>query len=239
MASPVYPSGPPGSSGPSGSKPPSSSASSDRPATHSTVVRPVEFERDARAPAVGSGANPPRATLVLGGARSGKSAYAEQVIEGARVALGQRPLYIATAEARDTEMAERIRLHRARRGERWDTVEEPIYLSGALVAHPGRPVLVDCLTLWLSNLLHAGHDIAHEREQLAATIACLDGPVVLIANEVGLGIVPDNALARAFRDEAGLLNQAMAQVCARVVFMAAGLPMVMKHEAGVATGAAR
>jgi adenosylcobinamide kinase/adenosylcobinamide-phosphate guanylyltransferase len=204
----------------------------------------VEFERDARAPVLGSGATLPRATLVLGGARSGKSAYAEQLIEGARVALGTKPVYIATAEARDTEMAERIRHHRGRRGDRWDTVEEPVYLSGALVAHggaqAGRPILVDCLTLWLSNLLLAGHDIAHEREQLAATVACLEGPVVLIANEVGLGIVPDNALARRFRDEAGLLNQAMAQVCARVVFMAAGLPMVMKHETGVvATGASR
>ncbi|HEX7005854.1 MAG TPA: bifunctional adenosylcobinamide kinase/adenosylcobinamide-phosphate guanylyltransferase [Alphaproteobacteria bacterium] len=195
---------------------------------------------------MGGGASLPRATLVLGGARSGKSAYAEQLIEGARVALGVKPLYIATAEARDTEMIERIRRHRDRRGDRWDTIEEPIYLSGALVAHsghsgtgPGRPILVDCLTLWLSNLLLAGHDIAHEREQLAATIACLDGPVVLISNEVGLGIVPDNALARAFRDEAGLLNQAIAQVCVRVVFMAAGLPMVMKHETTAATGAAR
>lgn len=231
MASPVYPPGPPGSSG--------SSASSDSSTTRSTVVRPVEFERDMRAPAPGGGANLPRATLVLGGARSGKSAYAEQVIEGARVTLGVKPLYIATAEARDTEMAERIRMHRARRGDRWDTVEEPIYLSGALVANAGKPILVDCLTLWLTNLLLAGHNIAHEREQLAATIACMAGPVVLIANEVGLGIVPDNALARVFRDEAGLLNQAIAQVCGRVVFMAAGLPMVMKQESGIATGAAR
>jgi adenosylcobinamide kinase/adenosylcobinamide-phosphate guanylyltransferase len=180
-----------------------------------------------------------RSTLVLGGARSGKSAYAEQVIEGARVALGVKPVYIATAQALDTEMAERIRHHRERRGTRWDTVEEPIYLSGALVAQTGRPVLVDCLTLWLSNLLHAGHDIAHEREQLCATIACLAGPVVLIANEVGLGIVPDNALARRFRDEAGLLNQAIAQICPRVVLMAAGLPLVMKHEGALAAGATR
>ncbi len=225
MASPVFP--------------PGSSASPAQPDSQSTVVRPVEFERDVRAPALGGGASLPRATLILGGARSGKSAYAEQIIEGARVSQGARPVYIATAEARDAEMAERIRQHQDRRGNRWDTVEEPIYLSGALVAHGARPMLVDCLTLWLTNLLLANHDIAHEREQLAATIACLSGPVVLIANEVGLGIVPDNALARRFRDEAGLLNQAIAQVCQRVVFMAAGLPMVMKHDGGLAAGAAR
>lgn len=212
----------------------------DKPASRATVVRPVEFERGGRAPDAAGGAVLPRATLVIGGARSGKSSYAEQLVEGARAASGVTPVYIATAEARDAEMAARIARHRDERGERWITVEEPVYLTSALVAHgnAGRPVLVDCLTLWLSNLMLAGHDIGHEREQLAATIACLAGPVVLVANEVGLGIVPDNALARAFRDEAGLLNQAMAQVCGRVVFMAAGLPLVMKHEAGAAAGVA-
>lgn len=170
----------------------------------------------------------PRITLVIGGARSGKSAYAETMIAEASRTNGPRPLYIATAEARDPEMRERISLHRERRGSLWETVEEPLHLAGALVAGGGRAVLVDCLTLWLTNHLLAGRDIAAERERLIATINALNGPVALIANEVGLGIVPDNALARAFRDEAGLLNQAVARAANRVVFMAAGLPLVMK-----------
>jgi len=172
----------------------------------------------------------PRITLVIGGARSGKSAYAETLITEASRPNGPRPLYIATAEARDPEMRERIALHRERRGALWETVEEPLHLCGALVAGSGRAVLVDCLTLWLTNHLLAGRDIAAERERLIATLAALNGPVALIANEVGLGIVPDNALARAFRDEAGLLNQAVARAAGRVVFMAAGLPLLMKDE---------
>jgi adenosylcobinamide kinase/adenosylcobinamide-phosphate guanylyltransferase len=172
----------------------------------------------------------PRVTLVLGGARSGKSAYAEGVIAAASRPNGPRPLYIATAEARDPEMRRRIAVHRERRGALWETVEEPLHLCGALIAAGGRAVLVDCLTLWLTNHLLAGRDLAAERERLVATLAALDGPVALIANEVGLGIVPDNELARAFRDEAGLLNQAVARAAGRVVFMAAGLPLVMKDE---------
>ena len=190
--------------------------------------------REVRAPAGSprSGYIPalPRVSLVLGGARSGKSAYAETLIAEAARPHGPRPLYIATAEARDSEMRARIALHRERRGALWETVEEPLHLSGALVAAAGRAVLVDCLTLWLTNHLLAGRDLAAERERLVATLRSLDGPVVLIANEVGLGIVPDNALARAFRDEAGLLNQAVARVAGRVVFMAAGLPLTMKDE---------
>ncbi len=172
----------------------------------------------------------PRVTLILGGARSGKSAYAEGLIAQANRPPSPRPLYIATAEARDPEMRERIALHRERRGALWETVEEPLHLAGALVAGGGRAVLVDCLTLWLTNHLLAGRDLAAERERLVATLQALNGPVVLIANEVGLGIVPDNALARAFRDEAGLLNQAVARAANRVVFVAAGLPLVMKDE---------
>jgi adenosylcobinamide kinase/adenosylcobinamide-phosphate guanylyltransferase len=170
----------------------------------------------------------PPVTLVLGGARSGKSAHAEALVEG--VGGG---LYLATAEAGDEEMAERIRRHRSRRDGRWTTREAPLALVEALieVARAGRPVLVDCLTLWLSNLLHAGRDIAAERTRLVDTLADLAGPVVLVSNEVGLGIVPDNALARRFRDEAGRLNQAVAAVADRVVFLAAGLPLVVKDRA--------
>ncbi|MFN4281762.1 MAG: bifunctional adenosylcobinamide kinase/adenosylcobinamide-phosphate guanylyltransferase [Alphaproteobacteria bacterium] len=188
--------------------------------------------REARAPSglprAGDLLALPRVSLVLGGARSGKSAYAETLIADAARPNGLRPLYIATAEARDPEMRERIALHRERRGALWETVEESLHLAGALVGAAGRAVLVDCLTLWLTNHLLAGRDLAAERERLVATLRSLDGPVVLIANEVGLGIVPDNALARAFRDEAGLLNQAVARVAGRVVFMAAGLPLLMK-----------
>jgi adenosylcobinamide kinase / adenosylcobinamide-phosphate guanylyltransferase len=174
----------------------------------------------------------PRLTLVLGGARSGKSRYAEGLIAaaGARTAV-----YLATAEAGDAEMAERIRRHRERRaatshGVAWETAEAPRDLVGRLadLARPGRPVLVDCLTLWLSNLMLAGNDLAAETGALVAALPALGAPVVLVANEVGLGIVPENALARAFRDHAGQLNQAMAAIADRVVFMAAGLPLALK-----------
>jgi adenosylcobinamide kinase / adenosylcobinamide-phosphate guanylyltransferase len=169
----------------------------------------------------------PRLTLVLGGARSGKSRHAETLVESAAA----RALYLATAEARDAEMAERVRRHRARRGARWTTIEEPLHLADRLLteAHPDRPILVDCLTLWLSNHLLAGHDVEAEIAALDAALPRLGGPVVLVANEVGLGIVPENALARAFRDHAGRLNQRMAARASRVVFIAAGLPLVLKE----------
>jgi adenosylcobinamide kinase/adenosylcobinamide-phosphate guanylyltransferase len=169
-------------------------------------------------------------TLVLGGARSGKSAEAERLIAEAACERRTRPLYIATAEARDVEMVQRIGLHRMRRGAAWDTLEEPRDLAGALAANAARVILVDCLTLWLSNVMLAGGDIATERARLIEQLQAMRGPVAVIANEVGLGIVPDNALARAFRDEAGLLNQAVAVIAGKVVFMAAGLPLVMKDQ---------
>jgi adenosylcobinamide kinase/adenosylcobinamide-phosphate guanylyltransferase len=167
-------------------------------------------------------------TLVLGGARSGKSRFAETLIEAA----SPRALYLATAEAGDVEMAARIAHHRARRGPRWDTLEAPLDLARELrrVAQPERPVLVDCLTLWLSNVLHAGHDVEFEINELLAVLPRLEGQAVLVANEVGLGIVPENALARAFRDHAGRLNQRVAALAQRVVFVAAGLPLALKAE---------
>ncbi len=168
----------------------------------------------------------PHLTLVLGGARSGKSRYAESLIEGA----GAAACYLATAEPRDDEMRARIAAHRARRGSRWTTIEEALALVPALgeAARPDRPVLVECLTLWLSNLMLAGRDAAAETDLLVAALPALAGRVALVANEVGLGIVPDNALARAFRDHAGRLNRAVAAVADRVVFIAAGLPLVLK-----------
>jgi adenosylcobinamide kinase / adenosylcobinamide-phosphate guanylyltransferase len=165
-------------------------------------------------------------TLVLGGARSGKSRYAEALIEAAAPSA----LYLATAQALDPEMAARIQQHRARRGARWTTIEAPLALTPCLVAEArgDRPILVDCLTLWLSNVLLAGRDVASECAALLAALPDLAGPVVFVANEVGLGIVPENALARAFRDHAGRLNQQIAAGAGRVVFLAAGLPLVLK-----------
>lgn len=167
----------------------------------------------------------PRVTLVLGGARSGKSRYAENLIEQAGGGI-----YLATAEAHDDEMRTRIATHRQRRGDRWETREEPLNLIGALGKAAGRPVLVDCLTLWLSNLMLAERDLAAEVDALAGFLPKLDGPVVFVSNEVGLGIVPDNAMARAFRDAAGVMHQRIAEVAPRVVFVAAGLPMTLKDE---------
>ena len=168
----------------------------------------------------------PPLTLVLGGARSGKSRYAESLVEGE----GGECIYLATGEAGDEEMAVRIRAHRARRGERWRTVEEPLDLVARLEAAVGRDrcVLVDCLTLWLSNLMAAGRDIESETRALTAMLPNLAGRAVLVSNEVGLGIVPENALARRFRDLAGRLNQAVADAAQSVVFMAAGLPVHLK-----------
>jgi adenosylcobinamide kinase / adenosylcobinamide-phosphate guanylyltransferase len=164
-------------------------------------------------------------TLVLGGARSGKSEFAESLL-----ARHSAPIYLATAEAGDAEMSARIAVHRARRGPHWTTIEASHHLAAALisVAAPGKAILVDCLTIWLSNLMGAGRVLDVEIERLLTTLPTLAAPVVLVANEVGLGIVPDNALARAFRDHAGILNQRLAQICQRVVFVAAGLPLTLK-----------
>ena len=162
-------------------------------------------------------------TLVFGGARSGKSAYAERLI-------GERGLYLATAEAGDEEMAERVRAHRERRGAGWETIEEPLDLAGALERHASAdpPVLVDCLTLWLSNLMAAGRDIEAETRRLIERLGAMPCPLVLVSNEVGLGLVPTTPLGRAFRDHAGRLNQRVAAAADRVIFVAAGLPLTLK-----------
>lgn len=166
-----------------------------------------------------------RLTFVLGGARSGKSRFAEALIAAAPPPW----IYVATAQALDDEMTARIAEHRGRRDQRWRTVDAPRDLAGALAAAPaGAAVLVDCLTLWLTNLMLGEADIAAETARFEAALAHVTGPVVLVANEVGLGIVPDNALARAFRDAAGRLNQRMAARADRVVLMVAGLPLEVK-----------
>lgn len=164
-------------------------------------------------------------TFVLGGARSGKSTYAETLASGFPAPWR----YVATAQALDDEMRERIDLHRARRGNDWMTAEAPYDLAGALAEAPdGQPVLIDCLTLWLSNHLLAGHDVEAECDGLASALAKPRGPWFVVSNEVGLGLVPDNALGRRFRDAQGRLNKQVAEAADRVVMMVAGLPMQVK-----------
>ena len=166
----------------------------------------------------------PAVTLVLGGARSGKSRYAETLAESQPGPC----LYLATAEAGDDEMAERIAQHKARRGARWRTLEEPLELAQGLSAARAGAVLVDCLTLWLSNLLAAGRDPEAEGARLCAALPGLAAPVIFVSNEVGLAIVPDNALARAFVDHAGRLHQRLAAQAQSVVFLVAGQALHVK-----------
>ena len=173
-----------------------------------------------------------KSLLVLGGARSGKSAYAQAVVEAA-VSDGREAVYIATAQAWDDEMKARIATHVAMRDGRWRTVESPYDLAETLAAEavPGRVVLVDCLTLWLTNIMLRGDDVDVATAALAARVSSLNGGVVLVSNEVGSGIVPDNPLGRRFRDAQGRLNQAIAQACGGVVLVVAGLPLVLKPAA--------
>ena len=168
----------------------------------------------------------PPTTLVIGGARSGKSRHAEALALG----TGLEPVYVATATAWDAEMQARIARHRDGRAEAgWHTVEEPLALVEVLrqEAMPGRVLLVDCLTLWLSNVMVGGHDTERECSILVTALPDLAAPILFVSNEVGWGIVPDTRLGRDFRDAQGLLNQAMAQACDRVLLVAAGLPLVL------------
>lgn len=169
----------------------------------------------------------PPLTLVVGGARSGKSRFAEGLISAT-----QRPRrYIATAQAWDEEMRARIAQHQRDRGGDWVTVEAPLDLPAALTsARPDEAVLLDCATLWLTNHLLAEHDLSGETEALIAALAACPAPVVIVSNEVGWGIVPENALARRFRDEQGRLNQRLAAAAGLVVTVIAGLPMVLKGQ---------
>jgi adenosylcobinamide kinase/adenosylcobinamide-phosphate guanylyltransferase len=167
-------------------------------------------------------------TLVLGGARSGKSRYAENLIAALPPPWQPPWAYVATAEALDTEMTERIGAHRARRGAQWRTIEAPRDLPAALASCERVPILVDCLTLWLSNLMLADADIESETARLDQALSATDSPVVLVANEVGYGIVPDHPFGRRFRDLQGVLNQRMAARADRVILMVAGLPLALK-----------
>lgn len=168
-------------------------------------------------------------TFVLGGARSGKSAHAQALTEAAAVASGRPPLMIATAEAVDDEMAARIAQHRRERGGSWRTVETPLELAAAIRdLEPGEAAAVDCLTLWLSNLMFAGRDVEDATADLLAALADTRAQVALVSNEVGMGLVPENALARAFRDAAGRLNRRMAEQADHAVVMFCGLGVVLK-----------
>lgn len=168
------------------------------------------------------------ATLILGGARSGKSRFAESLAHDSALAR----VYLATATAGDAEMGARIAHHRSQRGDGWRTVEEPLALVDALARETGadRIVLVDCLTLWLSNLMHAGRDVETETVALTEWLRAARHPVVLVSNEVGLGLVPETPLGRAFRDAQGRLNQAIAAAVPNVAFIAAGLPLWLKRD---------
>ena len=169
-----------------------------------------------------------RLSLVLGGARSGKSRYAESLVAALPPPWRAPWTYVATAEPGDAEMAERIASHRVRRGGSWRTIEAPRDLAGSLQAAKAAPVLVDCLTLWLSNLMLAGTEIDAEMERLDAALSAAAAPIVMVANEVGYGIVPDHPLGRRFRDMQGLLNQRIAARADRVVLVVAGLPLALK-----------
>jgi adenosylcobinamide kinase/adenosylcobinamide-phosphate guanylyltransferase len=167
----------------------------------------------------------PRLTFVLGGARSGKSRYAEGLVMDCTPPW----VYIATAEALDAEMSNRIAEHRRRRDDRWRTVDAPLDLPGAIAAHGSEgPVLIDCLTLWLSNVMLAGQDLSGEQQRLITALSNANGSIVIVSNEVGFGIVPDNALAREFRDAQGRLNMQVAAIADRAVLIAAGLPLILK-----------
>lgn len=161
---------------------------------------------------------------MLGGARSGKSRYAESLV----TALPPPWLYVATAEAGDSEMVARVAAHQARRGPSWTTIETPRNVAETLGTHADTPTLVDCLTLWLSNVMLADADVDAKIEQLDEALARAAAPIVLVANEVGFGIVPDSALGRRFRDLQGLLNQRIAARADRVVLVVAGLPLTLK-----------
>jgi len=169
----------------------------------------------------------PKLTLVLGGAASGKSTFAETlVLQG-----GSDPVYIATAQIFDDEMAEKVLQHREMRGAGWITIEEPLDVPSALAqVGPAQPVLIDCATLWLTNLVLGEHDVVAHTDRLITALSACNGPVVIVSNEVGQGIVPDNALSRKFRNAQGRLNQRLAAEADLVVAVMAGLPLTLKGD---------
>lgn len=175
--------------------------------------------------------------FITGGARSGKSKFAEKLAAGYGAPMG----YLATAQPLDEEMGQRIRTHQERRGDTWQTIEEPLHLPQTLAANDGifNVILIDCLTLWLSNLLLLYEDLGEESEsrimddvqRLAATLRSMTTPVIIVSNEVGMGIVPENRLARLFRDIAGQANQIVASAAGEAWLVASGIPLNLKQGA--------
>lgn len=167
----------------------------------------------------------PKLSLVLGGAASGKSAYAESLV----LQCSREPIYLATAQAFDDEMAEKILRHRKMRGSDWTTIEEPLDIPGALSkVSAGQPVLIDCATLWLTNVILGDHDLDIATKEFLSALGRSEGPIVVVSNETGQGIVPENALSRRFRNAQGRLNQQIAAQADFVVAVMAGLPMTLK-----------
>lgn len=164
--------------------------------------------------------------FVFGGARSGKSRYAEKLVLGS----GRKPVYVATSEVRDDEMEERVLHHQNRRGPEWDLVECPLDIADVIrdESDPSKILLIDCLTLWLTNVWFSDRDLQSGIAQLSDAIETAKGPVVAVSNEVGMGIVPETKLGREFRDEQGRLNQRIAALSSHVFFVAAGLPLCLK-----------
>ena len=167
----------------------------------------------------------PKLSLILGGARSGKSKYAEDL-----TTHYENKIYIATAQARDEEMKSRIIAHQKQRGPSWQTIEEPFNIGEQIETQheQNSVILIDCITLWLSNLFEQSYNIQDETTQLLDALNKSSADVILVSNEVGLSIVPENALARKFRDEQGIINQKLAKAASNVVFIAAGLPLILK-----------
>lgn len=163
-------------------------------------------------------------TLVLGGARSGKSRYAQRAAEAAAASSGAKPIAVVTAQIYDDDMAERVTNHREERGDVWDTIEAPLILPQAIAALKDDDVaVIDCMTLWLTNMMMADKDIGQQTRELLTALTSTQAEIWVVSNEVGWGIVPDNALARRFRDEAGRLNQALAESAAHTVLIVAGM----------------
>lgn len=166
--------------------------------------------------------------LVLGGARSGKSVFAEKL--ALSHAKASKCIYLATAQIWDDEMRARVDLHKERRSAQWDTIEVPLELAKALLthSHKGCPILVDCMTLWLTNLMMDEQDVNVASDELVNAISSITTPIIFVSNEVGQGIVPDNKMAREFRDYAGILHQKLAAKVGEVYFVTAGLPSKIK-----------
>lgn len=168
--------------------------------------------------------------FVLGGARSGKSVFAEKLALGFGELNSLKCLYIATSQIWDEEMRARVDLHKERRSAKWETIEVPLELTDALIEHSekGCPILVDCLTLWVTNLMMEERDINAACDALVNAISSIETPIIFVSNEVGQGIVPDNKMARDFRDHAGILHQKLAAAVDQVYFITAGLPSKLK-----------